>query len=362
MRRLSAKIGRPVTFALLQVDAAPELWRELMDASLAAADEGADLWPQVAGRATGLLSGHHTTYSLFDVIPAYQQLKARNLSEAELIAAAARSRGARRRSSAGSPTRPPRPAWRTPPSTPSCSAIPPDYEPSPDRSLAAMAASPGALRSRWPTTPCWPTTATACSTCRSSTTRRAASTPSARCCCTRARRCGLADGGAHCGVICDASIPTFMLTHWTRDRDAGRDAPARVGGQASRPTTRLGSTAWATAAPSSPACSADLNVIDYDALALGSPRRGRRPARPGASGWCRARRATSPPSSRASSRSRTAKTPAPAPACWSAAPAERSERQRTERSARSAGSTRSTTRSTERSTSVMVQRPRAPAP
>ena len=63
MRRLSAAIGRPVTFALLQVDAAPDLWRELMDESLRAADEGAELWPQVAGRATGLLSGHYTTYS-----------------------------------------------------------------------------------------------------------------------------------------------------------------------------------------------------------------------------------------------------------------------------------------------------------
>ena len=41
----SAEIGRPVTFALIQVDAAPDLWRELMDASLAAADDGADIWP-----------------------------------------------------------------------------------------------------------------------------------------------------------------------------------------------------------------------------------------------------------------------------------------------------------------------------
>ena len=54
MCRLSAKIGRPVTFALIQVDAAPDLWRELMDASLAAAEQGADVWPQIAGRATGL--------------------------------------------------------------------------------------------------------------------------------------------------------------------------------------------------------------------------------------------------------------------------------------------------------------------
>src|SRR3954466_10534558 len=71
MRRLSAKIGRPVTFALIQVDSAPGLWKELMDASLEAAEEGADIWPQVAGRATGLLSGHFTTYGLFDVVPAY---------------------------------------------------------------------------------------------------------------------------------------------------------------------------------------------------------------------------------------------------------------------------------------------------
>src|SRR5690606_5990250 len=32
---------------------------------------------------------------------------------------------------------------------------------------------------------------------------------------------GLSDGGAHCGMICDASIPTFMLTHWVRDRARG---------------------------------------------------------------------------------------------------------------------------------------------
>ncbi|MDA8368165.1 MAG: amidohydrolase family protein, partial [Actinomycetota bacterium] len=43
MRRLSAAVGRPVTFALLQVDAAPDLWRELFDASLRAVDDGADL-------------------------------------------------------------------------------------------------------------------------------------------------------------------------------------------------------------------------------------------------------------------------------------------------------------------------------
>jgi cytosine/adenosine deaminase-related metal-dependent hydrolase len=32
---------------------------------------------------------------------------------------------------------------------------------------------------------------------------------------------GLSDGGAHCGLICDASMPTFMLIHWVRDRTRG---------------------------------------------------------------------------------------------------------------------------------------------
>ena len=79
MRRLSAAIQRPITFAMVQVDADPGLWRELMDESLRAVEEGADLWPQVAGRGFGLLSGHFTSYSLFDQVPAYQQLKARVL-------------------------------------------------------------------------------------------------------------------------------------------------------------------------------------------------------------------------------------------------------------------------------------------
>ena len=36
---------------------------------------------------------------------------------------------------------------------------------------------------------------------------------------------GLGDGGAHCCVICDSSIPTFMLTHWVRDRSRGPRLP-----------------------------------------------------------------------------------------------------------------------------------------
>ncbi|KRE27778.1 amidohydrolase [Mycobacterium sp. Soil538] len=80
---------------------------------------------------------------------------------------------------------------------------------------------------------------------------------------------GLGDGGAHYGMICDASFPTYMLTHWVRDRPTGRltvaeavreltSVPAKVAGLADRGRIALG-------------YKADLNVIDAAALRLHRP-------------------------------------------------------------------------------------------
>ena len=80
---------------------------------------------------------------------------------------------------------------------------------------------------------------------------------------------GLGDGGAHYGMICDASFPTYLLTHWVRDRASGRlglpevireltSVPARIAGLADRGRIAVG-------------YKADLNVIDADALRLHRP-------------------------------------------------------------------------------------------
>jgi N-acyl-D-aspartate/D-glutamate deacylase len=80
---------------------------------------------------------------------------------------------------------------------------------------------------------------------------------------------GLGDGGAHYGMICDASFPTYMLTHWARDRASGRltvaeavreltSVPARVAGLADRGRIGVG-------------YKADVNVVDHDALRLHKP-------------------------------------------------------------------------------------------
>jgi N-acyl-D-aspartate/D-glutamate deacylase len=80
---------------------------------------------------------------------------------------------------------------------------------------------------------------------------------------------GLGDGGAHYGMVCDASFPTFLLAHWTRDRASGQlsiaeavreltSVPARVAGLADRGRIAIG-------------YKADVNVIDHAAVRMHKP-------------------------------------------------------------------------------------------
>ena len=80
---------------------------------------------------------------------------------------------------------------------------------------------------------------------------------------------GLGDGGAHYGMICDGSYPTFVLAHWARDRASGRlsvgeavrqmtSVPAAVAGLEDRGRIAVG-------------YKADLNVIDHAGLTLHKP-------------------------------------------------------------------------------------------
>jgi N-acyl-D-amino-acid deacylase len=240
MRRLSAAIGRPVTFALLQVDADPGLWRELMDESLRAAEEGADLWPQVAGRATGLLSGHQTTYSLFDMIPAYQALKARRLSNAD-FELALRDPEVRRSivewvpGDAATAERMEKSYDAT-----FVLGIPPDYEPGPERSLASIAAKSGRTPLEVAYDAMLDDGGRALLYVPILNYSSGSLEPAREMLLHPRAALGLADGGAHCGVICDAGQPTFMLSYWTRDRTKGDKLPVEwVVRKQSRDTARL---------------------------------------------------------------------------------------------------------------------------
>jgi N-acyl-D-aspartate/D-glutamate deacylase len=81
---------------------------------------------------------------------------------------------------------------------------------------------------------------------------------------------GLSDGGAHCGVICDASIPTFMLTHWVRDRARGPQLPLPlVVRKMTRDTAAL--YGLGDRGVVAPGLRADLNLIDFERLQLRLP-------------------------------------------------------------------------------------------
>jgi N-acyl-D-aspartate/D-glutamate deacylase len=81
---------------------------------------------------------------------------------------------------------------------------------------------------------------------------------------------GLGDAGAHCGTICDGAYPTFMLSHWGRDRQRGEKLPlpwliksmthdtAIAAGLNDRGVLATGYRA-------------DINVIDFAGLRLHAP-------------------------------------------------------------------------------------------
>lgn len=80
----------------------------------------------------------------------------------------------------------------------------------------------------------------------------------------------LGDGGAHCGLICDASLSTFMLTHWTRDRSRGEKLPLEL--IVKRQTSDTAAIYdLHDRGLIKPGYVAHFNLIDYDNLALRAP-------------------------------------------------------------------------------------------
>jgi N-acyl-D-amino-acid deacylase len=80
----------------------------------------------------------------------------------------------------------------------------------------------------------------------------------------------LADGGAHCGYICDVSMPTYMLTHWARDRKRGPTLPLEL--MVKRQTQDTAQIyGMKDRGVLQPGYLADINIIDFDKLSLPSP-------------------------------------------------------------------------------------------
>ena len=269
MHRLSMETGRPVTFACLQNDADPQQWRRLLDESARSAAAGGRVTPQVAVRPTGLLMGLQGTAHPFLFHPSYREIASLPLAER----VAAMRDPARRQRLLTEPV-----TYQLPIMAFVSTAFhklfplgdPPDYEPGPEKSVAAIAAREGRspqevaldllLQREGRELLYFPLLNY--SNGDFEAIREMLQHPTAV--------VGLSDGGAHCGIICDASAPTFLLTHWVRDRKRGERLPLEqvVQSQTQR-TARL--FELHDRGVLAPGMKGDLNVIDFDGLRLHPP-------------------------------------------------------------------------------------------
>jgi N-acyl-D-aspartate/D-glutamate deacylase len=271
MARLSRAIGRPVTFALVQHDVDPDQWRRTLDGVERANASGAQLRPQVGSRPTTLLIGH-STFHPFVERPSYRALAKLPLDER---VARLRDPELRRRILAEKPQSRVVMQGVTELIQNGLHKIfrlgdPPDYEPAPDQSVKAQAerlgVDPFALLYDWMLEldgrQLLMLTLLGYAHGDLEVQRRMLEHP--------ASAFGLGDGGAHCGAICDASMTTSLVSHWARDRKRGPRLPLEwVVRKMTRETAEL--YGLRDRGVIQPGKKADLNVIDFERLALSIP-------------------------------------------------------------------------------------------
>ncbi len=266
--RLSAAIRRPLSFVMLQYPSRPDIWREVFRRADEAAAQGAEIFPQVAGRPFGILAGHQTVANPFLGQPSYDALVGLPLPER---AARLRDPEIRRRILSESVGR----RLNFFLSEKAFANVfplgePPDYEPEAVQSVAALARRVGR-----------PVLEVVYDLMLRDDARELLLFPYMNYCAGNLEPqremmlhpraiLGLGDGGAHCGLICDASIPTFMLVHWVRDRRRGEKLPLEfVIEKLTRGTARL--YGLLDRGVLAPGYRADVNLIDFERLALRRP-------------------------------------------------------------------------------------------
>ena len=266
LRRLAAASGRPMTMTVLERDAKPEEWRSLLDGIATANADGIAMTGQVLTRPTGILLGFEISQHPFVDCPSYQPIAA--LPFAQRLAAL-RDPGLRRRLLAEATA--PSALGRRVRSWDRIFPLgdPPDYEPAAENSMGAEARRQGIdpaaltydrlLENEGRTILYRPLSNYAHGDL--GTVREMMQHPNTL--------LGLGDGGAHVGVLCDASALTYGLTHWTRDRTTGRFPLEWMVRRLTRDNAyAIGLHDRGVLAPG---YRADINVIDYGGLRLRMP-------------------------------------------------------------------------------------------
>jgi N-acyl-D-aspartate/D-glutamate deacylase len=254
-----------MSVSIAQHDASPDAWRAMLEKLEQANAAGLPMRGQVAARAIGTLLGFEATIHPFISHASWSEVASLPLAEK---VARLRDPELRRRLLAEEPA----PAMRmfADPERIFALGDPPDYEPPREASVAAAArrrsVSPFELlldlllADEGRTLLYRPLLNY--SSFNLDATREMISHP--------LTVPGLGDAGAHCGLICDGSFPTYLLLHWGRDRTRGARLPVEqlVKRQTADTAALVGLHDRGALAPGR---KADLNLIDPDALALAHP-------------------------------------------------------------------------------------------
>jgi N-acyl-D-aspartate/D-glutamate deacylase len=272
LRRLVERSGRPLSVSLLEGTYGPMTlrWLDVLDWAAQATAAGFPIKAQVLSRAIGVLLGHELTLNTFYTCESY--IKLAHLPFEEKIRELRRPETRARILAESADPDPTIVLGRLARDFEHMFLLgdPPDYEQPVEQSIAARAqrlgASPEALaydlmleregRNNLYVTLCNYEYGSLDSSLKMMRHPGAI--------------LGLGDGGAHCGTICDGSYPTFMLTHWVRDRRRGeRLALSEVVKWLSRDTARA--VGLEDRGVIAPGYKADLNILDPARLRLYAP-------------------------------------------------------------------------------------------
>ena len=268
LRQAAQISGRPLSVLLLQVDNAPERWKTTRDEIHAANAGGVEVTGQVGCRPIGVMIGLDATVNPFRTNPAYKAIAHLALDERATLMRT--DVGLREALVAGRPTDK-HTEWMDYAFTRAYELGEVlDYEPDPVNAVARRAAAAGLDP--------WQLMLDLLAAGDGSTLllypfenyfngdlediRTMLADPYTV--------CGIGDAGAHVGTICDASYPTFLLTHWARDRTRGEQLPLEflVNKQTRRTAETYGLLDRGLLRPG---YRADLNIVDHAALSVGRP-------------------------------------------------------------------------------------------
>ena len=268
VRRMARESGRPLSLSLLQFSHIPDRWREVLDRVEQARAAGEAIRVQVCGRPVGVMMGLDFSRNPFQPCAGYREVAdlAAGARRQALLDPERRSRilaefGAISGSAPFAMGRDFSMLYEL--------GELPDYEPGPDQSLAARAAAAGVRPAELlydilvePDGVIYIPAANYAGNSMAAIRQMLAHPASVL---------GLGDGGAHCGLLCDASMTTHMLARWA-DRGGSGDGLMPLEQVVHALTARTAATVGLTdRGLIAPGMRADFNVIDLDDIGLLRP-------------------------------------------------------------------------------------------